>query len=58
LSFAKLQHDEACKVIGGILLMSKYGHVEHVKCRVSDLMESHPEKLSNGRIRLRRLFGS
>jgi hypothetical protein len=33
--------------------MSEYGHVEHVECCVSDLMESHPEKLSNGRIRPR-----
>src|ERR1700720_1717698 len=51
LTFAKLQRDVACKIIGGILLMSEYGHIKHVECCMSDLMESHPEKLSNGCIR-------
>src|SRR6201987_4793536 len=51
LAFAKLQHEESCKIVGGIFLMSEYGHVEHIECCVSDLMESSPEKLSNGRIR-------
>jgi hypothetical protein len=50
LPFAELQHDECRKVIGGILLMAEYWHVEHVECCVSDLMEGHPEKLSDGRI--------
>jgi hypothetical protein len=51
LPFAKLQHDESCEIIGGILLMSEYRHVEDIECCVSDFMESHPEKLSNRRIR-------
>jgi hypothetical protein len=51
LAFAELQHYEGSKVIGGIFLMSEYGHVEHIECCMSDLMESHPEKLTNGRIR-------
>src|ERR1700751_1093368 len=51
LAFAKLQHNKCCKIIGGVLLMPEYRHVEDIECGVSDLMESHPEKLSNRRIR-------
>lgn len=31
-------------LVGRILLVSKYGYVEHVERCVSDLMESEPEK--------------
>src|SRR5215469_13104002 len=51
LPSAKLQHDIGRKIVGGVLLMSKYRHAEHVEYSMSDLMQSHEDKLSNSGVR-------
>lgn len=41
LSSAKLQHGVRCKVVGGILLTSKYWDAEDIERCVSNLMQGH-----------------